>query len=87
MGSFNHYKRKVENSDLTIWRRLASLISCILRLAWKKKENFSTVLKYYEDKYHFNCHRDNNNVPPSEEVLLAILDEIVKERNEILGRG
>jgi hypothetical protein len=85
MSSFNYFKRKVYNEELSIWERLAALRSCIAKLSINKRVNYYKVLQGYDEKYAFDRYRDTNNEPPSEELLIKVFEEVEEERKGIIA--
>jgi hypothetical protein len=85
MSSFNYFKRKVYNKELSIWERLAAVRSCIAKLSINKRVNYYKVLQSYDEKYGFDRYRDINNEPPSEELLIRVFEEVEKERISVIA--
>jgi hypothetical protein len=89
--SFNHYARKVRNPDLSIWTRLAALRSCILSLSVLTTGRFHEALERFDARFEFERYRSESpnyrwhkSEQPSEENLLAALNAIEIERNQLL---
>ncbi len=85
MGSFNYFKRKTLNKDLSIWIRLAALRSCIRDLSQTKKSRYLELLHFFDDKYSFDRYRDTNNEPPSDDLLIKVLEDVEAERKNIIA--
>ena len=79
--SFNTFARKVRNPKLTINHRRSALMSCILRLAWLRRERYLIVQSRYAKKYNLG----SPNIP-TEANLLDAIATIEVDRNIFLEK-
>jgi hypothetical protein len=85
MSSFNYFKKKVYNNELSIWKRLAALRSCIKKLSDIEGINYPRLLQSYNEKYNFDRYINIKSDPPSEEILIEVFEQVEKDRNNIIA--